>query len=375
MFHFKLSQEESDHLEHYTIKTRDCSYVNNYINIPYLFNPTNKVIPKNIVPNFITLSGNVMPLLAFLTMTLLYPDYSKPLSPLMNLFIAFSIAWFWVADSVDGIRARSSGICSPIGDWLDHSLDNVTYFCFTAFIDHIFLCNSVAKEIMIIMFMVYTSYCVQIQAVYTNAIHLGQVNASCEGIMAFIGLVIFDIFVPMRDFSLFGIPAFDLVVPCLAGLLVIHTVVMVTGIKQNFPGNKDFVVESIILLFNCCVSLILGATFFYVFCKEQTLVNYIVTNLWIYACSLTYIDMVIQCRLFGRKKPSLFDLKHIIAVVIPFICIPFCTYTTAIVIGAFAAQVIMWTDWVATLLSMLDGLKLKLFQTEPTRFAPKKNTS
>ncbi|BFU23398.1 aminoalcoholphosphotransferase, putative [Entamoeba histolytica HM-1:IMSS-B] len=373
IFHFKLTPEEADHLEHYKIQTRDESIINNKINIPYLFIPINNIIPKWVVPNMITLSGNVMPILAFTLMTILYPDYSQPLPAWMCIFNSFSILWFWIADSCDGIRARSSGICSPIGDWLDHSLDNVTYFCFVGFLDHMFLCNSVIKDMLIVLFMVYTSYCVQIQAIYTHAINLGIINASCEGIMGFIGLVFLSAFIPFYDFKLFGIPVFQLLLPIIGGLLVIHTLVMIKGIKNDFPDKPEYIKESIEMLINSMVCVFVGILFYYSFCNEFTTTNYIFNNLWIYFCSLIYVNMIIQSRLFGRDIPKLYNMKFLIALLTPIVLICFCSFTTSVIIGAVVGGVVMWTDWIATLLSMLDGLHLKLFQHEPTRFAPKKN--
>ncbi|KAL7718069.1 Choline/ethanolaminephosphotransferase [Entamoeba marina] len=378
-FNFKLTQQEVNHLENYTIKSNDDSIFNNTVNIPYLFKPLNDIIPQHIVPNTITLVGNLVPVLTFILMSILYPDYSTPIPAWMDLLIS---------DSIDGIRARSSGICSPIGDWLDHSLDNVTYFCFVAFLDHIFLCDSVLKDMFIALFLVYTSYCVQIQAVFTNSIHLGTVNASCEGIMAFIGMVFIDAFYPLREITIFGIDVFTLTSPVLVILLVIHSVVMVKGIREEIPimnssflkdrnGNQSIDIEKCVkqsfqLLIESMLCIIIGTGFYYAFVDEKTTTNYIFNNLWIYFCSLIYIDSVIQTRLFGRKQPSIFDLKCLIPLLLPPVLIIFTSFTTSVVIGSIVSGIIMWTDWIATLLSILDGLKLKLFQHEPTRFAPKK---
>lgn len=371
-FHFKLTPEEGDHLEHYKIKTKDESIINNTINIPYLFVPMNSIIPKWVVPNMITLSGTAINVFTFIILSLFFPDYSKPLPAYMDILIGVSVLWFWIADSVDGIRARSSGVCSPIGDWLDHSLDNVTYFCFVSYMDHIFTCNSVLLNMMIVFFMVYTSYCVQIQAIYTNAINLGVVNASCEGIMAFIGLAFLDVIIPFHEFSMFGIPFISLTLPVLACLLIIHTIVMIKGIKEQFPGKPEYTRESLEQLIYSAVPVFVGLAFYYSFSTEPSNVGYILNNLWVYFCSLIYVDMIIQSRLFGRVLPKIYNIKFLIPLLTPIVAICFFPFNVAVGLGAFVGGVMMWSDWVITLISMLDSLKLRLFQTEPTRFAPKK---
>lgn len=46
------------------------------------------------------------------------------------ILLALSLFWFQTADAVDGKQARRTDNCSPMGQILDHSLDQVSYTFF-----------------------------------------------------------------------------------------------------------------------------------------------------------------------------------------------------------------------------------------------------
>lgn len=378
--HTSLSPAEADHLEHYLIRTQDNSLLNKYVLIPYFFEPIARAVPSFFVPNMITLIGNLAPLLVFLFLAVFFPDTSVKLPWWGNVLMAGSTLTFWICDSLDGMRARATGICSPIGDWLDHSLDNVTYFCFIYFLDRMFLMDSWTEHFLIVIFLVYTSYCVQIEAVYTNAIHLAIINASCEGLLGFIGILLFDIVFPLDTFTVFGISAYFLIKWIMAGLLVIHSCAMLSSLWANeqlpvkegaFHRSNQFK-DALLMYFQSFVPVIIGLVFFHLF---DASVNYAVYIVWVDFCSLIYVDAIIQCRLFGRPVPTLLDPRYLVAQLPPLVLAPIIGFELAIWIGAAVAGSVMWSDWVVTVWSMLKALGLELFQTTPTRFAPKKPTN
>ena len=372
IFNTHLTPEESDYLEHYKITTRDQSIINNKINIPYLFTPLNKILPKWIVPNMITLTGNFVPIIVYLLTVIVEPDFTKPVPSWLCVLMSFAILMFFLCDSIDGMRARSSGVCSPIGDWLDHSMDNITYFCFVAYFDHMFCTGNLLTMMAIVLSMVYTSYFVQIEAIFTHTINLGIINASCEGLMAVTLVPIFNIFVPLKDITIFGIPFIYPVIVGTSTLLLSHCLTMTMALKEQFPNQPEILKKAFVMFGNGVVCIIVGLVFYYVFAGEYTPYNYMFTNLWIYFSSLVYVNMIIQARLFNRKHPRIWDVKSIVCLVLPFVLIVFVGYQTAIIISAVVSGIIMWTDWVCTIKAMLNALGLRLFQTEPTRFAPKK---
>ena len=41
--------------------------------------------------------------------------------------LAFSVFFYLICDNCDGKHARHINCCSPLGDFLDHSLDTITF--------------------------------------------------------------------------------------------------------------------------------------------------------------------------------------------------------------------------------------------------------
>lgn len=77
-----------------------------------------KFLPKFVTPNMITITSFILFCCCIIAMPSV-DNYAK--SAILTLFFLFQ----YVLDSADGILARSRGISSPIGEWLDHSLDGL----------------------------------------------------------------------------------------------------------------------------------------------------------------------------------------------------------------------------------------------------------
>ena len=83
-------------------------------------------LPRWVVPNQMTLIGTLMPILAGLNMLSYDLTLTKELPRSVFLFNFLSILWFQTLDACDGKQARRINNCSPLGQILDHNLDQVT---------------------------------------------------------------------------------------------------------------------------------------------------------------------------------------------------------------------------------------------------------
>jgi ethanolaminephosphotransferase len=89
-----------------------------------------KYVPKSITPNLITWMG-LFSILTSFTLTMIF-DWSLTNPPrFLHLINAFSIFLYITTDSLDGIHARKSQQCSPIGKILDHFVDSCNMFYIT----------------------------------------------------------------------------------------------------------------------------------------------------------------------------------------------------------------------------------------------------
>jgi len=116
----------------YSCRGEDHGILNNYVlNYVYDF-VVNSVLPGWLAPNVLTLAGPV-PALIVATLCIVLPsEYTDPSLRstswiVLNVCAALSVFWFLLMDNVDGKHARHIKWCSPLGDWLDHAMDIVSY--------------------------------------------------------------------------------------------------------------------------------------------------------------------------------------------------------------------------------------------------------
>lgn len=74
-----------------------------------------------------TLGGLIFPIIHFFI--LVYYDWtlSETLPCWVLLHGVFSTFWYQTIDAVDGKQARKTDNCSPLGQLLDHNLDQISY--------------------------------------------------------------------------------------------------------------------------------------------------------------------------------------------------------------------------------------------------------
>ena len=127
-----LTQEDKDYMVVYKCRGEDHGLLNNYVlNHVYDF-VVEKVLPRWLAPNVLTLAGPV-PAIIFACLCHMLPhEMTDPAVGstswiVLNICAGLSVFWFLLMDNVDGKHARHIKWCSPLGDWLDHALDIVSY--------------------------------------------------------------------------------------------------------------------------------------------------------------------------------------------------------------------------------------------------------
>lgn len=77
-----------------------------------------------------TLAGFIFPFITGLYQLNYDLTFTKPVPQEFFFLLCFSFFWFQTCDAVDGKQARRTQNCSPLGQILDHSLDQVAYLFF-----------------------------------------------------------------------------------------------------------------------------------------------------------------------------------------------------------------------------------------------------
>lgn len=101
----------------------------------YIFNPFWTVIadyclPDWLAPNLLTILGLLVPLAQMVVIGMYSAGFDQVLPNWVWLLCFVGLFWFQTIDSIDGKQARRINNCSPIGQLLDHNLDQISFTCF-----------------------------------------------------------------------------------------------------------------------------------------------------------------------------------------------------------------------------------------------------
>lgn len=81
--------------------------------------------PDWLAPNLITLLAMVPALIVLALNDFLFPNMVGVMPAWLSAFCVFSIFWYQTLDATDGKQARRTDNCSPLGQILDHNLDQL----------------------------------------------------------------------------------------------------------------------------------------------------------------------------------------------------------------------------------------------------------
>lgn len=124
-----LDQKALENIKSYKYRTNPLTWIE--VNaFEYFWNFTVKLIPKWVAPNLLTVLGLLFPILQFIILLSYDWTLSKPLPSWVYVLQAFSLWWYQTIDAIDGKQARRTDNCSPLGQFLDHNLDMISYVFF-----------------------------------------------------------------------------------------------------------------------------------------------------------------------------------------------------------------------------------------------------
>ena len=96
---------------------------------PYWSFLANYCLPDWLAPNVLTLMGLILPLTCLGTIIYLDPTFTQTLPCWVWLLSFAADFWYQTIDAIDGKQARRTDNCSPLGQILDHNLDQITFTC------------------------------------------------------------------------------------------------------------------------------------------------------------------------------------------------------------------------------------------------------
>ena len=124
-----LTKQHLENIKNYKMTTNDWTPMDNAFN-PWWEFVANR-LPRTIAPNLITLCGTIVPIAAFLYLMSYDMSLSSVLPSSVLFLNGFAVFWYQTLDAVDGKQARRTDNCSPLGQILDHNLDQFShvFFC------------------------------------------------------------------------------------------------------------------------------------------------------------------------------------------------------------------------------------------------------
>jgi len=124
-----LTQANLENIKNYRHTASGFTFIETHL-FEHFWNFVAWKLPLTLAPNVITLGGFVFPLSFMAYHLCVDHTLALPVSPFFFFLLAFAHFWFQTCDAVDGKQARRTDNCSPLGQILDHSLDQVSYVFF-----------------------------------------------------------------------------------------------------------------------------------------------------------------------------------------------------------------------------------------------------
>jgi ethanolaminephosphotransferase len=159
----------------------DDSILSYYVLQPY-WNTVINYVPRWVAPNVITLAGFLGFLVHFI-IALLYSDaqLSVPLPSWLYFSTGIALFIYQTLDALDGKQARRTGSSSPLGELFDHGCDIIASFLSNFMISYM-TGYDLPKTFLSFIVGFLAFYCGTLETYYTGVLHLGHINATCEGI-------------------------------------------------------------------------------------------------------------------------------------------------------------------------------------------------
>ncbi|EEB09140.1 diacylglycerol ethanolaminesphotransferase [Schizosaccharomyces japonicus yFS275] len=121
----QLTRTQLKNLRNYRYSGIDQSLMSRYVLKPYWWNQLLKVIPLNMAPNLITLTGLGFVLINVATLVLYKYVWGVEIPRWVYYTWAVGLFLYQSFDAIDGSQARRTGTSSPLGQLFDHGVDAI----------------------------------------------------------------------------------------------------------------------------------------------------------------------------------------------------------------------------------------------------------
>ena len=124
----QLSQKDLGNIETFRYQTNPLTPFERIFYDPYWNFLANKCLPDWLAPNALTIMGLIFPLMTLVAVGWYDPSFTSPTLPAWILLLSwFGDSWYQTIDAIDGKQARRIDNCSPLGQLLDHNLDQISF--------------------------------------------------------------------------------------------------------------------------------------------------------------------------------------------------------------------------------------------------------
>ena len=153
-----LSATELENIKAFRYKTCGLTPLERWVYDPFWNFLANNCLPDWLAPNALTLLGLVFPLASMAAICYTDPTFTQTL-PYWIWFLAwFADFWYQTIDAIDGKQARRTDNCSPLGQILDHNLDQISFTCMMVHVCSSLQLNSDIVRILLITPGIFTAH-------------------------------------------------------------------------------------------------------------------------------------------------------------------------------------------------------------------------
>jgi phosphatidylglycerophosphate synthase len=121
-----LSKKQLENIKYYKYSTNSATPVEKYFYNAVWDHIANHWLPDWLAPNLLTLLGVVLPLVMLVAVCVVNPSFNDTVPHWLLLLGFIANLWYQTIDAVDGKQARRTNNCSPLGQILDHNLDQIS---------------------------------------------------------------------------------------------------------------------------------------------------------------------------------------------------------------------------------------------------------
>lgn len=380
----KLTKRDEKYLREYKYKGEDRGILNNLLFNKFYDFVVEKLLPSFIAPNTITLLGPVLVIIETILIIARYGDSADQLEngptnkPLEHVFAAFSIYFFLTADNVDGKHARHIHLCSTLGDWLDHSLDIVSYFCIILTGIHYFSLG-IGTVFMGVSVVLITYELVMWEAYVLDEMIIHEFEACSEGMVAISCFHLLSLVIDPSQRPSFVPDKFYFKMPFLVTIFGIINVLaaliaLVKSINRRFNGDRKIVITSIFIHIPVVLPVLSALVWWFMFPD----VVYDCHWSWtIYMCTagMYWIYLVNVARLLGWSITLVDIVKrpfHLVLTALPWVLAPFMGPAMAIKVAGVVGTVAITYVWIVVTHSFKKSLDVSLWNVPKDKDIPKR---